>query len=115
MTDTTAHFFEELAQRGREPLLAKAKGTIRFEIAEGKQKRTWLVDIDRGNVSVSRRNASADSTVRVDRVLFDKLVTGQANAMAEVLRGRVAVEGDLDCVILFQRLFAGPQSADAPG
>ena len=115
MADPTAKFFEELAQRGREPLLAKAKGTIRFEIAQGKQKRTWIVDIDRGDVSVARRNASADSTVRVDGALFDKLVTGQANAMAEVLRGRLAVEGDLDCVILFQRLFARPQSVNAQG
>jgi len=111
MTDATAEFFAELERRGHEPLLEKVRGTIRFDIVDGKQLRRWLVSIDRGDVTVSRRNARADSTVRIERVLSDQLVTGRANATAEVLRGRVRVEGEIDSMILFQRLFPGPPLA----
>ena len=108
MTSPTEEFFAELERRGHEPLLSKAKGSIRFDVVDGKRTSRWLVAVDRGDVSVSRRNASADSTVRIDRALFDRVVTGRANAMAEVLRGTIAVKGELQPVILFQRLFPGP-------
>ena len=108
MTDATTEFFAELDRKVHEPLLDKEKGTIRFEIVAGKQTSRWLVSIDRGSVDVSRRNASANTTVRIDRDLFEQLVTGKANAMAELLRGRIAVEGDPNFAILFQRLFPGP-------
>jgi predicted lipid carrier protein YhbT len=111
MTDPSTEFFMELQRRGHEPLLRKVKGTIRFEVVHGKSRARWLIEIDRGDVTVSRRNASADSTVRVDHALAERLVTGQANAMAEVLRGRITVEGELEPMILFQRLFPGPPLA----
>jgi hypothetical protein len=37
MTDPTAEFFDELGRRGHEPLLEKATGTLRFDIADGKR------------------------------------------------------------------------------
>lgn len=107
----TTEFFAELERSGHEPLLEKVKGTIRFDIVDGKRKTRWLVTIDRGDVTVSRRNASADSVVRMDRALFDRLATGRANAMSEVLRGTIRVEGALEPMILFQRLFPGPPLA----
>ena len=100
-------FFAELERRGHEQLLEKVKATIRFDIVEGKKRARWLVSIDRGDVTVSRRNRSADTIVRVERALFDRLVTGRANAMAEVLRGRIGIEGVLEPLILFQRAIPG--------
>jgi len=113
MTDATTDFFEQLAQRPHEPLLAKARATIRFDIVDGKRKRQWLVSMDRGDVTVSRGNAGADSTVRVDQELFDRLVSGRANAMAALLRGAIAVRGELEPLMLFQRLLPGPSQAKA--
>jgi putative sterol carrier protein len=37
--------------------------------------------------------------------LFDDLASGRANAMAAMLRGAVAVDGDRTLMIRFQRLF----------
>jgi putative sterol carrier protein len=108
MTDPTTEFFDGLARRSHEPLLEKVKATLRFEIVRGKSRKRWLVSIDDGDVTVSRRNAAADAVVRADQALFDRLVTGQENAMAAVLRGAMLVEGDLDALILFQRLFPSP-------
>jgi putative sterol carrier protein len=108
MTDPTTEFFADLERRTYEPLLDKARGTIRFDIVQGKRTSRWLVSVDRGRIDVSRGNASADTTVRVDRALFERVVTGKANAMAELLRGRIALGGDPNLAVLFQRLFPGP-------
>jgi hypothetical protein len=112
MSDPTTEFFAELGRRGHEQLLEKVQATIRFDIVQGKKTGRWLVAIDRGDITVSRGNASADSSVRVEQALFDKLVTGHANATAEVLRGRLGIKGDLEPLILLQRIFPGPPLAE---
>jgi SCP-2 sterol transfer family len=111
MTDATTEFFAELERQGHEPLLDKVKATIRFEIIDGKRKSRWLVSIDRGDLDVSRRNAAAGTTVRAERALFDRVVTGQANATAAVLRGTIAIDGEIQPLILFGRVFPGPPLA----
>ena len=113
MADPTTEFFAELGRRGHEQLLEKVKATIRFDIAQGKKTRRWLVTINRGDITVSGRNAPADSAVRVDLALFERLVTGHANATAKVLRGRLGVSGELEPLILLQRIFPGPPLAEA--
>ena len=65
------------------------------------------MSIEKGDVTVSQEDTRADAVVRLDRSLFDGIVTGRANAMAAALRGVVAPEGDLGLVISFQRLFPG--------
>jgi putative sterol carrier protein len=108
MTDATAEFFAQLGERGREPLVKNATGTLRVELAHGKRTERWLVALDKGEITVSRRNAAADSVVRTTKALFDRMVTGEANAMAATLRGEIDGEGDLALILLFQRLLPGP-------
>jgi predicted lipid carrier protein YhbT len=107
-TDATAEFFAEVARRAHEPLLKKATGTLRLELRDGKRKHYWRVSIDGGGVAVSRSRAAASATVRTDKSLFDRLVRGEANAMAAYLRGALIAEGDLELLVYFQRLFPGP-------
>jgi putative sterol carrier protein len=111
MKDPTTEFFDELDQRGYEPLLRKATGTLRFDLADGKSKARWFVTTTRGDISVSRANREADCVVSTDRPLFDAIVLGETNAMAAVLRGEIAVEGDQELLVLFQRVFAGPAAS----
>jgi hypothetical protein len=111
MTSPTEEFFDELSRRGHEPLLEKVTGTVRFEIVEGPCTTHWFVTIDKGDVTVSRDNAPADSAVRVDRELFDRAASGEANLPAALLRGAFAVEGDLRLLILLERLLPGPSDA----
>jgi hypothetical protein len=106
-TDSSA-FFDELGSRGREPMLAKARGTARFEIVDGKRTLRWLVAVDKGDIRVSRRNAAADCVLRVDKGLFDRAAGGELNFMAAVLRGEIAVSGDPRLLVLLQRLFPRP-------
>jgi SCP-2 sterol transfer family len=108
MADATTTFFEGLAERGHEPLLANAKGTVRVELTDGTRTERWLVSIDKGDVAVSHRNVRGDCTIRAPKDVFDEAARGELNAMAAVIRGAVAVEGDWELLGLFQRLFRGP-------
>jgi putative sterol carrier protein len=108
MADADAQFFEALAGRGHEPLLAKASGSIRFELLDGKKTERWLVEVRKGDIAVSRRNTSADCVVRSDRALFARIARGNENAFAALLRGAVEVEGNVGLLVLFQKLLPGP-------
>ena len=110
MTDAIAEFFDRLAGGGHDPRLEKATGTLRFDLEDGEATIHWFVTIDRGDIAVSHRNVKADCIVRMSRGLFDRLVKGETNLVAAVLRGVMGVEGDLGLVTQFQRLFPGPPS-----
>jgi putative sterol carrier protein len=75
---------------------------------DGTSKAQWTVALKKGDVSVSRSSAKADCVVTTDRPLFNAIVRGERNAMAAILRGEIAVEGDRELLVLFQRVFAGP-------
>jgi putative sterol carrier protein len=104
----TAAFFDDLAGRGREPLLNSRSGSIRFDLLDQERTEHWSVLIDKGDVDVSRSRGPADAVVRLEKSTFDRMVSGEVNAMAAVLRGEIVPEGDLGLVILFQRTFPGP-------
>ena len=106
--DSIAEFFAELGRRGHEPLLEKAKGSARFDIADGKRTQRWLVTIDKGDLLVSRRNAAADCILHVERSSFERAVAGKLNLMAAVLRGEIGIGGDERLIVLLRRLFLKP-------
>ena len=110
-TDPTARFFDELAARGEEPLLRKASGRTRFDVVDGKRTIHWLVSLERGKIAVSKQNASADCAIRTQKAVFDKVASGTLNAVAAVLRGDMAIEGDWRLLVRMQRLFpSSPRS-----
>ena len=114
MSDATADFFDELAQRGHEPLLRKTRGTVRFDIVHGGETEYRYVTIDRGDIGVSRKRAAADGVLRVERTVFDRMATGEVNAIAAVLRGELTVDGDWRLLVLVQRLLPGSEGARGP-
>ena len=114
MADAIAKFFEALDERGYEPLLHRGTGTLRFDLGHDGRTETWFVAVDKGNVSVSHRKGTADCILRTDRALFARIAAGRANVMAAVLRGLIAIEGDIELLMLFQRLFPGPSGRRTP-
>jgi len=105
----TAAFFERLAQREYDPMLRNAVGTARIEVVDkdGGAER-WLVTIDKGAISVSRKNAKAGTVVRAERKTFDKAAAGTLNVMAAVLRGEIVISGDPRFLVQLQRLIPRP-------
>jgi hypothetical protein len=108
MTDPTAEFFRGLGRRGHEPLLHDVSGAIRLDVDRGEQTDHWLVKIRNGEVQVSVEDGPADVLIGIDGELADTIVTGQANAMAQLLRGGLTVDGDPEMLVRFQRIFPGP-------
>ena len=101
-------FFDALAEQGPNPLLARTTGTIRCDLANGGDIEYVLVAIDKGVITVSYAKRDADAIVRCDRELFDGITSGRINVMAALLRGVIDVEGDLNLLSRFQKVFPGP-------
>jgi hypothetical protein len=113
MSDPVHEFFDRLAEQGFDPRLGHIKGALRIESQGPNRVEHWLVAIDHGAIQVSRDDAPADCTLRTDPHTLEGLVDGSVNGMAAVLRGVVTIEGELDLLLYFARLF-GP-APGAPG
>jgi predicted lipid carrier protein YhbT len=113
MAATTMEFFESLGQQGHVPSLETLTGRLRWELTDGDDIDRWLVTVDHGDVAVSRRGGKADCVIQTDTDVFEGIATGRVNAVAAVFRGLVGIEGDLNALVLFQRVFPGPPHARA--
>ena len=115
MTESSTDFFNQLAQRGHEPLLEKVTGTMRFDLAHGEHLDHILVTVRKGHVTISNQNVEADLVVRSDRALFSRIAGGESNLLTAALRGEIAFQGDAQLLTQFQRLLPAPPSANARG
>jgi putative sterol carrier protein len=104
MSDITPAFFA-VGRLGHNPMLANVTATVRFDLEHEGGTDRWFVVIDKGDVSVSRRNVRADCVLRAERSLVEGVVSGRVNAMAALLRGDLVAEGDPQLLVLLQRLF----------
>ena len=102
-------FFQRLGERGQEPLLGHLRGAVRFAVRgiDGEVDQ-WIVTVDRGAVTVSHGNADADCVIGADRAFFERLINGEENAIAAVLRGALRCSGDVEMLLTIQRIFPGP-------
>ena len=102
--DAVTAFFEDLSNRGHDPLLRSVSGTVRFDLVSGKTTERWLVAVRKGNLAVSHRNVRADAVIRLSRTLFESVARGDTNLLPAMLRGEVALEGDFRLMIIARRL-----------
>ncbi|MFC7545740.1 SCP2 sterol-binding domain-containing protein [Plantactinospora sp. GCM10030261] len=117
MTDqanATRLFFEDLERSRRQPLLQKVTGTIRFDLHENAHTEHWLLRVNRGEVRVSREDQAADLVVSTSPRLFDRLVRGEDNTIAAILRGAMALTGNALLILRIERLFPGPPDSRGP-
>jgi predicted lipid carrier protein YhbT len=107
MGERHTEFFDRLVA-DPPPSLRRLTSTVRFDLEDGPTTRHWLVTMDHGTVRLSHRKAKADAVIRTDRALFERILAGEANAMAATLRGQISIEGDRELLVVFQRLMPGP-------
>ncbi len=110
MTDRTEEFFDRLGSQPQ-PLLSQVTATMRFDLEDRNSTRNWYLQIDKGKVDVSQRSSKADAVIHTHQSLFERMVTGEANALTATLRGQIGVEGDRRLMVAFQRLMPGPPRA----
>lgn len=109
MSEPIEEFFERLT-RSVPDRLRRADGSLRIDLTSGTTTERWFVTMHGGDVSVSHRNAKADSVIRTSKDQFEGMITGRVNAMSAALRGVVSLEGDPTLLVLFQRALPGPPS-----
>ena len=109
MSEPIEEFFERLT-RSVPDRLRRADGSLRIDLTSGTTIERWFVTMHGGDVSVSHRNAKADSVIRTSKDQFEGMITGRVNAMSAALRGVVWLEGDPTLLVLFQRALPGPPS-----
>jgi putative sterol carrier protein len=105
MSTATEQFFSSLADRGYEPLLHRANGTVRFDLGDDEP---WYLEVAKGKVKLSRRSEDASCLVRSDPATFDRVASGRTNALSAMLRNEVMFEGDPTLLVLLQKLFPWP-------
>jgi putative sterol carrier protein len=81
---------------------------VAIEATEGRSRRRWLLEIVKGDVTVSRKAGGADVTLRAPEDVLRAIVTGRTSPTAAVLRGTVEVEGNPRLLVLFRRMLPGP-------
>jgi hypothetical protein len=109
VSEPIEEFFERLT-RSVPDRLRRADGSLRIDLTSGTTTERWFITMHGGDVSVSHRNAKADSVIRTSKDQFEGMITGRVNAMSAALRGVVSLEGDPTLLVLFQRALPGPPS-----
>jgi putative sterol carrier protein len=103
MADVAEAFFADLDSRTNDPRVRFVRGTLRLECNDGDREH-WIVAFDNGRISVSHDDVDADCTVRGDRALMNRIVSGEANPTTAVLRGELNAAGRLELLSYFRRL-----------
>jgi len=107
---TTIETFIEGIAGEPQPLLSGTSGKLLFEIRDRDATNHRLFEVDKGVVAMRTgdHTTEADATVTGERALIDDIAQGRANAMTAMLRGDLVVEGNAELLVLFSRLFPGP-------
>ncbi|MEV4464240.1 SCP2 sterol-binding domain-containing protein [Micromonospora echinofusca] len=114
MTEATERFFESLPVRAPEVLVSPVSGTLQIDLAQGTRTVHWLAHLRPGAIEVSRNRGPADAIWYTSEELFDRLVTGRAQAISSVLRNESSFSGDVVLFLLFRKFFPDPPGARDP-
>lgn len=113
MVDATEEFFFNLRRRQHDPRLEIDSGSVRFDITRDGQTEHWLVEMNKGDITVSETDAGGDAAVQADREVFNRIASGEWYFLTTVLRGEASVEGSPRLLSLIRRLFPPPPMASA--
>src|SRR3954463_16524299 len=109
----TDDFFAELEGRGHEPMLRRLSATVRWDILDGDRIEHRLVRVPHGDVRGAGGDGPADCVIVAEREVCDDVVTGRTSALAALLRGAAAVDGEFELMVLGPRLFPRTPGASA--
>jgi hypothetical protein len=112
MSDPTEEFFDQLGRQERLP--KNTNGSIRFDLEHDGGIDHWFVAIINGAIRVSREDRGADTVIRTDRVVFERMARGETRPLAAWLRTDIVCDGQFRFVALLVRLFPQPPGARHP-
>jgi putative sterol carrier protein len=95
-------FFEGLPARADSSKLAGMNNTYLFEV-EG--AGMWLVTIEDGVLSVREGDGEADTRITASEANFERILSGEQNATAAYMTGKLKIKGDMGAAMKLQKLF----------
>jgi putative sterol carrier protein len=102
MADSTREFFEGLEARVDPSKTAGMTNSYLFDIDGAGQ---WKVDVDDGKVTVTEGAGDADTTISATEETFQKIASGEQNATAAYMTGKLKIKGDMGAAMKLQKLF----------
>ncbi|MDG4806449.1 SCP2 sterol-binding domain-containing protein [Micromonospora sp. WMMD1120] len=115
MTEATERFFAGLPSRGPEVLEGLADGTLQIDLTDDEHRTEhWLIRLRPGSVRVSRECGPADANWYSSVALFDRLITGETQGVAAVLRNESTFSGNVMLFLAFRRFFPDPPGTRDP-
>ncbi|MET8320987.1 SCP2 sterol-binding domain-containing protein [Micromonospora sp. NPDC005189] len=114
MTETAERFFESLPSRAHDVLGGLADGTLQIDLGTDHRTEHWLVRMRPGSVRISRERGPADAIWYSSAALFDRLVKGEAQGVAAVLRNESTFSGNVVLFLAFRRFFPDPPGTRDP-
>lgn len=94
--DDVEEFFRGLCDLKYHPLLARARGWVRYELVEDGRIDPWLIAVNEGAIAVTHSDGPAECTARVGRALFMRICRGEVKQVVAVLRGAMEPGGDIE-------------------
>nr|WP_218907958.1 SCP2 sterol-binding domain-containing protein [Micromonospora jinlongensis] len=91
-----------------------ADGTLQIDLGSDHRTEHWLVRMRPGSVRVSRERGPADAIWFSSAALFDRLITGEAQGVAAVLRNESTFSGNVVLFLAFRRFFPDPPGTRDP-
>ncbi|WP_406073041.1 hypothetical protein [Micromonospora sp. NBC_01638] len=114
MTEATERFFESLPSRAPDVLGGLIDGTLQIDLGSDHRTEHWLVRTRPGSVQVSRARGPADALWYSSAALFDRLISGEAQGLAAVLRNESTFSGNVVLFLAFRRFFPNPPGTRDP-
>ncbi|WP_329015330.1 SCP2 sterol-binding domain-containing protein [Micromonospora rifamycinica] len=114
MSQATEEFFAALPAQAPAVLRAPVTGTLQIDLASGNRTEHWLVRLSPGAATVERARGPADAVWSSSADLFERLVTGRAQAVSAVLRNESTFSGNVMLFLVFRRFFPTPPGVRDP-
>ncbi|MFG2057534.1 SCP2 sterol-binding domain-containing protein [Micromonospora sp. NPDC048930] len=117
MADVIQEFLDRLGRNEvstTEFLPPAVHGTVRLDIECDSRTEQWFVTMQKGKVLVARAGREPEAVMRGSRPAFDRLASGAETFVSLLFRNDVVVEGNIQLVDRFSRLFPSPSSAQHP-
>jgi putative sterol carrier protein len=102
MAASTREFFETLESRVDPSKTAGMTNSYLFDIDGAGQ---WKVDVDDGKVTVTEGAGDADTTLTASEETFQRIASGEQNATAAYMTGKLKIKGDMGAAMKLQKLF----------
>ncbi len=101
---TVTEIFREMPNRFNAGAAGSLNATVQFSLT-GESAGEWNVTIADGSIEVDEGKVeSPKATIIMDANDFVAMSTGELNAMAAFMSGKIKVEGDLNTVMQMQSI-----------